>query len=200
MAGCEDMDALSLTLLKSMEELVKTKVEMEKNMSEGFILLAKARMLMGKERISMMQVPSDDEQMVARYCICREESSEEILPLAKRMEASLKLNSNNTDAKEKSDNAMQLRRRKGEPHYEVGEEKEGTRSILSQEPTRLAVVKKSDLKPLKWFGVLVPNELKIAQKAFEKSVSLSVECANIQNKIAVIKEALAAMKASEKIV
>ena len=34
--------------------------------------------------------------------------------------------------------------------------------------------------PIKWFGVLVPQSLKSAQKHFQEAVYLSVELANIQ--------------------
>lgn len=37
--------------------------------------------------------------------------------------------------------------------------------------------------PLRWFGVLVPRSLHLAQENFNRAIQLSVECANIQVKL-----------------
>lgn len=36
---------------------------------------------------------------------------------------------------------------------------------------------------IRWFGVLVPRSLQIAQERFNRAVELAVECANIQTKL-----------------
>ncbi|XP_071438675.1 coiled-coil domain-containing protein 115-like [Hetaerina americana] len=196
MADCEHMDSLSFNLLQSMDDLVKTKVEMEKTMSEGFILLAKARMLLGKERVSMMQFPTSDEQlMMARYCVHRESSDEDILSLEERVQNSLKFDASDRGDPKKPDCSMHLRHRGSEKKPEIATEDEDAET--SYEQTKLVLSKKCDVEPLKWFGVLVPQELKLAQKAFEKSVTLSIDCANIQNRIEKIEAALKVVKSVE---
>merc|ERR1712156_503842 len=42
------------------------------------------------------------------------------------------------------------------------------------------VVKKD---PLKWFGFLVPNSMRLSQRHFSKAIELSVEAANVQSEI-----------------
>lgn len=37
--------------------------------------------------------------------------------------------------------------------------------------------------PLRWFGILVPRSLQLAQEHFNRAIRLSVECANIQLKL-----------------
>lgn len=36
---------------------------------------------------------------------------------------------------------------------------------------------------IRWFGVLVPRSLQIAQERFNRAVELAVECANVQTKL-----------------
>ncbi|XP_012276719.1 coiled-coil domain-containing protein 115 [Orussus abietinus] len=48
--------------------------------------------------------------------------------------------------------------------------------------------------PIKWFGVLVPQNLKVAQKRFQTSLSLSVQMANVQSKIAVAMNEIECLK------
>lgn len=44
--------------------------------------------------------------------------------------------------------------------------------------------------PIKWFGVLVPQSLRIAQKRFQESLYLIVRAANIQAEIASVVDKL----------
>lgn len=39
------------------------------------------------------------------------------------------------------------------------------------------------IDPLRWFGVLVPRSLQLAQDHFTKAIDLIIECANIQLKL-----------------
>jgi hypothetical protein len=47
----------------------------------------------------------------------------------------------------------------------------------------VAVPKKLQHDPLKWFGILVPQTLKQSASSFGRAVEVAVESANIQNEI-----------------
>ncbi|KAG5681094.1 hypothetical protein PVAND_010560 [Polypedilum vanderplanki] len=40
------------------------------------------------------------------------------------------------------------------------------------------------IDPINWFGVLIPQSLKIAREKYEKAIELSIESANVRQKIA----------------
>ena len=53
--------------------------------------------------------------------------------------------------------------------------------------------------PIKWFGVLVPQSLKTAQKHFQQAVYVAVELANIQAQLLHISKKLVTLKPSKEI-
>ena len=57
---CESLDNLTIQNLELIEEKVQTSVELENLLRQGHIDLAKARYIRGREKVGMLQVPSED--------------------------------------------------------------------------------------------------------------------------------------------
>ncbi|CAK9795104.1 Coiled-coil domain-containing protein 115 [Anthophora quadrimaculata] len=131
---CNAIDDNLLHSLELMQEKVNVNVQMEKILRDGYIELAKAKYIRGKESISVLQVPMDDERVVSLFEL-ETKLTEETGKIIPNFDISFK----NLD---KSEDEIQ--------------------------------------DPIKWFGVLVPQNLRIAQKRFQESVYLAVRAANIQ--------------------
>ncbi|KAG8229740.1 hypothetical protein J437_LFUL007915 [Ladona fulva] len=187
MANCKEVDDLSLQLLQLMNELMSCKVQIENSTAEGFLYMAKSRILLGKERVSKLQLPISSENGISPiYTVSRNSDSDDDLSLIdRRFQASLVIKDAEKETSVTPDNEeMKLTRRivtntdKTSKTLDV----EDSSSCTETERTQNKLEEKVT-DPLKWFGVLVPQELRMSQKAFAKAVSLAVDCANIQSKI-----------------
>ncbi|XP_011136736.1 coiled-coil domain-containing protein 115-like [Harpegnathos saltator] len=131
----EEIDELLLRKLELTEEKIHGNIQMEILLKDGYIELAKAKYIRGKENIGILQVPSNTDTMLSLF--------------------DLKTNG----ATDEDDNIV--------PCFDIS-------------------LKKSNDKvdgpgdPIKWFGVLVPQNLKNSQKRFQESVYLAIKIANIQ--------------------
>ncbi|XP_072755890.1 coiled-coil domain-containing protein 115 isoform X2 [Anoplolepis gracilipes] len=130
----EEIDELLLRKLELMEEKVRENVQMETLLKDGHIELAKAKYIRGKENISMLQVPNNEDTVTSLFDletnVTNDNENTEV-----NFDISLKKSSNETD---------------------------GPRD------------------PVKWFGVLVPQNLKNSQKRFQESIYLAAKVANVQ--------------------
>ena len=133
---CKAIDENLLRNLELMQEKIDVNVQMEKILRDGYIELAKAKYIRGKESISVLQIPVEDE--IVTLFELETKLTEETGKIVPNFDISLK----------KSDNS--------------GDEIQD---------------------PIKWFGVLVPQSLRIAQKRFQESLYLIVRAANIQAEI-----------------
>ncbi|KAK9307896.1 hypothetical protein QLX08_001952 [Tetragonisca angustula] len=134
---CKAIDENLLHNLELMQEKIDINVQMEKILRDGYIELAKAKYIRGKESISVLQVPVEDERVVTLFEL-ETKLTEETGKIVPNFDISLKKSDNNGD--------------------EIQD-------------------------PIKWFGVLVPQSLRIAQKRFQESLYLVVRAANIQAEI-----------------
>lgn len=131
----EKIDDLLLHKLELMEEKVRGTVQMETLLRDGHIELAKAKYIRGKENISILQVPNNEDTVTSLF----------------DLETSV-LNDND-------DNNV--------PSFDISLKKS---SNVTDGPR----------DPVKWFGVLVPQNLKNSQKRFQESVYLAAKIANVQ--------------------
>ena len=71
----DELDKIAMHLLNLMQDLVKSKLELELKTKQGFLGLAQSRKLMGgQSSVSKLQIPSEDSSgFTARYCTLREE-------------------------------------------------------------------------------------------------------------------------------
>lgn len=141
---CKAIDENLLRNLELMQEKIDIDVQMEKILRDGYIELAKAKYIRGKESISVLQVPVDNERVVTLFEL-ETKLTEETGKIVPNFDISLK-------RLDKSEDEIQ--------------------------------------DPIKWFGVLVPQSLRIAQKRFQESLYLIVRAANIQAEIASVVDKL----------
>ncbi|XP_031848579.1 vacuolar ATPase assembly protein VMA22 [Nomia melanderi] len=134
---CKAIDENLLRNLELMEEKINVNIQMENMLRDGHIELAKAKYIRGKESISILQVPDDEEKVVALFEL-ETNLTEETGKIIPNFDLSLKKSDKDGD--------------------EIPD-------------------------PIKWFGVLVPQSLRIAQKRFQESLFLAVRSANIQAEI-----------------
>lgn len=130
----EEIDELLLCKLELIEKKIYENIQMEILLKDGYIELAKAKYIRGKENIGILQVPSNTDMM-------------SLFDLETKL-----MNENN----------------KTVPCFDVSLKK------LNNE------VDGSTTDPIKWFGILVPQNLKNSQKRFQESVYLGIKIANIQ--------------------
>ncbi|EZA51337.1 hypothetical protein DMN91_002329 [Ooceraea biroi] len=129
----EEIDKLILQNLDLMEEKICKNLEMEQLLKGGHIELAKTKYIRGKENISMLQVPNNEDTVTSLFDL----ETLEVLDdnYADRFDINLK----------------KLNGKADEPK-----------------------------DPIKWFGLLVPQNLKTSQQCFQRSIYLAVSIANIQ--------------------
>lgn len=63
----EEIDELLLHKLELMEEKVRANVQMETLLKDGHIELAKAKYIRGKENISVLQVPNNEDTVISLF-------------------------------------------------------------------------------------------------------------------------------------
>ena len=131
----EEIDELMLRKLELIEEKVHGNIQMETLLKDGHIELAKAKYIRGKENISMLQVPNNEDTVTSLFDLETKIINE--------------------------DNDMT------EPCFDISFKK------LSDDAD-------GPKDPIKWFGVLVPQNLKNSQKRFQESIYLAAKIANTQ--------------------
>ncbi|XP_018054274.1 PREDICTED: coiled-coil domain-containing protein 115-like [Atta colombica] len=131
----EEIDELMLRKLELIEEKVHGNIQMETLLKDGHIELAKAKYIRGKENISMLQVPNNEDTVTSLFDLETKTINE--------------------------DNDMT------EPCFDISFKK------LSDDAD-------GPKDPIKWFGVLVPQNLKNSQKRFQESIYLAAKIANTQ--------------------
>ncbi|XP_076239399.1 vacuolar ATPase assembly protein VMA22 [Calliopsis andreniformis] len=141
---CKAIDENLLRNLELMEEKISINCQIENILKDGHIELAKAKYIRGKENISILQVPEDEEKVSSLFEL-ETKLTEETGKIIPNFDISLK----------------QLDKDSGEIQ-----------------------------DPIKWFGVLVPQSLRIAQKRFQESLYLVVRAANVQAEIASVLDKL----------
>ncbi|XP_028047799.1 coiled-coil domain-containing protein 115 [Monomorium pharaonis] len=130
----EEIDELMLHKLELMEEKICGNIQMETLLKDGYIELAKAKYIRGKENISMLQVPNNEDTVTSLF------------------DLETKMNEHNV------------------PCFDISFKK------LSDPAEGLG-------DPIKWFGVLVPQNLRNSQKRFQDSVNLATKIANVQEEL-----------------
>ncbi|CAD6236364.1 GSCOCG00008142001-RA-CDS [Cotesia congregata] len=139
---CEKLDNLSIRSLELMDERIALTIQLENQMRDGHIELAKARYIRGKESVGLLQVPQDTTinslfNLETKYT--NDDTNKSITT------ANFDISMKNKDSIENQD-------------------------------------------PIRWFGVLVPQSLKTAQKRFQESIYISAKIANIDAELETIRK------------
>uniref|UniRef100_A0A023F6X4 Vacuolar ATPase assembly protein VMA22 n=1 Tax=Triatoma infestans TaxID=30076 RepID=A0A023F6X4_TRIIF len=166
---CTELDSLSLRMLQLMKEYINVKLTIEGLIKNGSLHLAKSRYIMGNRNVSALQLPSEDSNDViaSTTVICKE--------MAEKGEAFiLELSRLNIHDNENDDSDTLRQRNKKKEGDEKKDDTKGKKASLTD--------------PLKWFGVLVPQDMKQAQSNFNSAIEYVIECANLQLEMLSIEE------------
>jgi len=134
----EEIDKLLLQNLSLMEEKIRTNLEMEQILKSAHIELAKTKYIRGKENISILQVPNNEDTVTSLFDL---------------------------------------------ETFETSDDYDGYTEYFDINPKKLNDKADEPKDPIKWFGVLVPRNLKTSQQYFQRSIQLVVTVANIQANI-----------------
>ncbi|KAI2649821.1 coiled-coil domain-containing protein 115 [Labeo rohita] len=171
------LDEQLLLFMDQLEALEEKRLKLNSLIEEGWFSIAKARYSMGNKQVSALQYASEMEPLVYVETSALEGGTAEFK--CERKENKTEDLKNNTiediGAKETG-----LRRRINTKQKEVKEEEQETDP---QVKTKAESPTLEHRDPLKWFGILVPQNLKQAQSAFKEVITLSAEIATLQSAI-----------------
>uniref|UniRef100_A0A673M5H7 Vacuolar ATPase assembly protein VMA22 n=1 Tax=Sinocyclocheilus rhinocerous TaxID=307959 RepID=A0A673M5H7_9TELE len=160
-------------------------------LTQGWFSIAKARYSMGNKQVSALQYASEMEPLVYVETSVLEGGTAE-LKCERKENKTEELKSDTIEDIGAKETVSGLRRRINTIQKGVKEEEQETDP---QVKTKAESCTPEQRDPLKWFGILVPQNLKQAQSAFKEVITLSAEIASLQSAIlATRKEMQAQMK------
>ncbi|XP_056305347.1 coiled-coil domain-containing protein 115 [Danio aesculapii] len=170
------LDEQLLLFMEQLEALKEKRQKLNSLIEEGWFSIAKARYSMGNKQVSALQYASEMEPLV------HVETS-----LLEAGKAEFKCERNENKAEENKNKTIEdigakqtgLRRRVHAKQKEGKEDDQETDGVKTK--TESPTPEHRD--PLKWFGILVPQNLKQAQSAFKEVITLSAEIASLQSAI-----------------
>jgi hypothetical protein len=153
-----ELDELSARILDLMNQYIVCKTNIENHIRSGCLDLAKARYIKGNRNISSLQLPSEDAiGVTARYRVLSSTNDRDSVTTFEGVEnevEDLTEGLENVSLADNDDSSSKARR----------------------------VIRFSN-DPLKWFGILVPQDLRQSKKTFENCLEIVIECSNIQSEL-----------------
>ncbi|CAH1114329.1 unnamed protein product [Psylliodes chrysocephalus] len=84
------------------------------------------------------------------------------------------------------------------PEFSAGLKVEVDEALLGRNVYNLREIKKTEdenvQEPLRWFGILVPQNLNFAQKMFRQALQWSVQAVNVQNQLRSVLQSISNLK------
>lgn len=166
----EKLDEITEESLHLMEEYTECKILMEKELKKGYLSLAKSRYIMGTNNVSSLQLPTvDGPDLLATYRVMT------FLDSFNGTEEFGLLDLQSTDVEFET---RLISRHQKSHHNEICDG-----GSLNPAACSVSGLPSSVPDTLKWFGVMVPNELKQCQSKFIELLDVVIRCANIHKKI-----------------
>ncbi|XP_021924870.1 coiled-coil domain-containing protein 115 isoform X2 [Zootermopsis nevadensis] len=171
---CKELDGLMIRALELMEEQIKCKLKLQEIMKSGCLELAKTRYIMGNHNVSYLQLPTEGSaEITALRTVASSVETKnnlehmifELHTLSPQKKSQGKQEENNL--RNRADKDDDERKEADDLNHKKGEQN--------------GSVPASD--PIKWFGYLVPQNLRQAQKGFHMALELVVQSANIQSEL-----------------
>jgi hypothetical protein len=171
---CKELDGLMIRVLELMEEQIKCKLKLQDIMKTSCLELAKTRYIMGNHCVSYLQLPTEESAEVTaqRTVASSLETKNNVEHLVFEL---CTVNPEGTSLGKQEDN--NLRKRAGKEEDERKEEAD----LIYKKGEENLIVTATD--PIKWFGYLVPQNLRRAQKGFHTALELVVQNATIQSEL-----------------
>lgn len=163
-----------IRVLELMEEQIKCKLKLQDIMKTSCLELAKTRYIMGNHCVSYLQLPTEESAEVTaqRTVASSLETKNNVEHLVFEL---CTVNPEGTSLGKQEDN--NLRKRAGKEEDERKEEAD----LIYKKGEENLIVTATD--PIKWFGYLVPQNLRRAQKGFHTALELVVQNATIQSEL-----------------
>ncbi|XP_073679428.1 coiled-coil domain-containing protein 115 [Garra rufa] len=171
------LDEQLLVFMDQLEALEEKRHKLNSLIEEGWFSIAKARYSMGNKQVSALQYASEMEPLVYVETSVLESGSAEFNCERKENKTEELKNDTIEDIGAKETG---LRRRINTKQKGVKEEEQETDPEVK---TKAESSTPEHRDPLKWFGILVPQNLKQAQSAFKEVITLSAEIASLQSAI-----------------
>ncbi|XP_060108393.1 coiled-coil domain-containing protein 115 isoform X2 [Heteronotia binoei] len=172
---CEELDQTILHLFDVLESLQTKKESFNRLVEQGWFSLSKSRYAMGNKSVSALQYGHQMTPLV-RVNTGKNKNGQVEFRVVSEAADSAKPKADNTTTIEEigpSDQALRRRKGAGKPEAPAQPQEE-----ISQPAEKLG---KQD--PLTWFGILVPQSLRQAQKTFQEGIRLAAEIASMQSEI-----------------
>ncbi|XP_063150108.1 coiled-coil domain-containing protein 115 [Candoia aspera] len=170
---CEELDRVILHLFDALEMLQTKREAFNSLVEQGWFSLSKSRYAMGNKSVSTLQYGHQMTPLIRIETSKREDGQTEFQVITE--DASQRKDESPAVVEEIGPSEQVLRRRKGPGKAEDVAQPQNTASppaeILGHQ------------NPLNWFGILVPQSLRQAQKTFREGIHLAAEIASIQSEI-----------------
>ncbi|KAG7323073.1 hypothetical protein KOW79_012775 [Hemibagrus wyckioides] len=178
------LDQQLLHFMDQLEILEEKRQKLNTLIEDGWFNISKARYSMGNKQVSALQYASEMEPLVHVYASGSENGEAEFKCERKGDQAEEPEGSETVETIGPTDGG--LRRRVNIKKYENIKEKVASKDECEKEPQLNTKNEKSPCQyqdPLKWFGILVPQNLKQAQAAFKEVITLAAEISTLQSAI-----------------
>ena len=149
----KELDELTIRMLDLMKEYLHVKLTLQKVIKNGSLHLAKSRYIMGNRNVSALQLPTEDSnefKAATKVVSKKENSSDDVV---------FELSKLSIKDREKS---VRSRHSKKENDQTNNDNEHKIQD------------------PLKWFGLLVPQNMRQAQVSFSEALEYVIQGANIQ--------------------
>ncbi|XP_063064009.1 coiled-coil domain-containing protein 115 [Engraulis encrasicolus] len=180
------LDSKLLLFMDQLEDLEKKRAKLNSLIEEGWFSISKARYSMGNKQVSTLQYASEMVPLVRVHTKVLDSGEAEF---ETRREEGQVCGGDKDDTvedigpQEESTASSEGLRRRG--HKKQTEEKLEESSVQQKAASHRTATDHKDPQqdPLKWFGILVPQNLKQAQSAFKQVIELSAEIAALQGAV-----------------
>ncbi|XP_064611272.1 coiled-coil domain-containing protein 115-like [Liolophura sinensis] len=188
--GRQLMDDKVVDYFNTLDSLYCCQQEFQDQLSAGFFNLSKARYTMGVKAVGALQFDERETTPLATINVNSEGDTTDLFVLVR--EGSEVSSTNEESGKprkrgQKCTNKDDTEKEDFDDMDWINDQikKMGIGSLdgLPTEPKSKPV----NQDPLKWFGVLVPQTLRVSQKSFQDAIQLAVEMANLRHKLLTIK-------------
>lgn len=172
---CRELDCLMIRTLELMEEQIQCKLKLQEIMKSSCLDLAKARYIMGTHNVSYLQLPTKESAEIRAL-----RTVNVSVEIGKNLEHTVfKLCTVNPE------NVLsEKQEEEGGPRKRIGKDEEKCNERDDISPKKCdgnGYVTATD--PIKWFGCLVPQNLRQAQKGFHTALEVVIESVNIQSEL-----------------
>ncbi|XP_059396465.1 coiled-coil domain-containing protein 115-like isoform X1 [Carassius carassius] len=177
------LDEQLLLFMDQLEALEEKRHKLNSLIEEGWFSIAKARYSMGNKHVSSLQYASEMEPLVYVETSMLEDGTAEF-KCERKENKTEELKRNAIEDIGVKETVSGLRRRINT----IQKVKEEDQETDPQVKTKAESSTPEHRDPLKWFGILVPQNLKQAQSAFKEVITLSAEIASLQSAIIAIRK------------